>query len=109
MTQADNIRFGRNAIKENAYEEFDNNEAIEVPYTESIPSDHPGVMGVPITFLDKYNPDQFEILGSRRWSKSQELEKIYRGTKTLYTDTATYVKGRETYDRVFIRHRKATD
>jgi hypothetical protein len=37
-----------------------------VPYTDAIPSDYDGAMGVPITFLDKYNPDQFEILGSSR-------------------------------------------
>ena len=42
---------------------YDNFNAIEVPYTDSIPSDYDGVMGVPITFLDKYNPEQFEILG----------------------------------------------
>jgi len=45
------------------YPKYDNCEAIEVPFTESIPSDYGGVMGVPITFMDKYNPAQFEILG----------------------------------------------
>ena len=35
-----------------------------MPFVDAIPSDHDGMMGVPITFLDKYNPDQFEILGS---------------------------------------------
>jgi hypothetical protein len=109
MTEEDNIRYGRTGVKGVGYQKYDNYDAIEVPYTESIPSDHEGIMGVPISFLSKYNPDQFEILGSQRWAKSQELEKIYRGNKTLYTDTATYVKGRETYDRVFIRHRKATN
>ena len=42
---------------------YGNYDAIEVPYTECIPSDYDGVMGVPITFLDFYNPDQFDILG----------------------------------------------
>ena len=41
-------------------------DAIEVPFIDAIPSDYDGVMGVPITFLDKYNPDQFEILAQRR-------------------------------------------
>ena len=45
------------------YPHYVNYDAIEVPFTECIPSDYNGVMGVPITFLDKYNPEQFEILG----------------------------------------------
>ena len=46
------------------YPYYDNYDAIEVPFTECIPSDYDGVMGVPITFMDKYNPEQFEILGA---------------------------------------------
>ena len=46
------------------YPHYDNYDAIEVPFTECIPSDYEGIMGVPITFMDKYNPDQFEILGA---------------------------------------------
>lgn len=65
-------------------------------------------MGVPISFLDKYNPDQFEILGSRRWAKSPELGKIYRGRKTVESDFKTLINGKETYDRVFVRHREAS-
>lgn len=45
------------------YPHYDNYDAIEVSFTECIPSDYDGVMGVPITFIDKYNPDQFEVLG----------------------------------------------
>ena len=45
------------------YPHYDNYDAIEVPFTKCIPSDYDGVMGVPITFLDKYNPEQFELLG----------------------------------------------
>ena len=45
------------------YPKYDNYDAIEVSKTVEIPSDYDGVMGVPITFLDKYNPEQFEILG----------------------------------------------
>lgn len=47
-----------------AYPHYDNYDAIEIPFTECIPSDYDGVMGVPITFMDKYNPEQFEILGA---------------------------------------------
>ncbi|AZQ77706.1 DNA methyltransferase [Flaviflexus ciconiae] len=64
MTMADNVKFSRHErIRETGYPQYDNYDAIEVGFTDSIPSDYAGVMGVPITFLDKYNPDQFEILG----------------------------------------------
>ena len=64
-----------------------------------------GIMGVPITFLDKYNPDQFEILGSRRWAKSPDLLAHYRGTvQPPEEDKKTLIAGKETYDRIFIRH-----
>lgn len=46
-----------------AYPRYDNCNAIEVPFVECIPSDYSGLMGVPITFLDRYNPEQFQILG----------------------------------------------
>ena len=50
------------------YPKYDNFEAIEVSKTEEIPCDYDGIMGVPVTFLDKYNPDQFEILGiTKTW------------------------------------------
>ena len=65
MTMEDNLRFSKHKeIKgKAAYDQYDNYDAIEVPFTDAIPSDHEGAMGVPITFLDRYNPDQFEILG----------------------------------------------
>jgi len=64
MTMADNLKYNKKIRKNpNAYQKYDNYDAIEVPYTNAIPSDYDGVMGVPISFLDKYNPDQFEILG----------------------------------------------
>lgn len=68
MTMADNLKFNRRLIKkldgEEGYQRYENFDAIEVPYTDAIPSDFDGVMGVPITFLDRYNPDQFEIIGN---------------------------------------------
>lgn len=63
MTMDDNLRFGRRMKGKAAYDHYDNYDAIEVPFTEAIPSDYQGVMGVPISFLDKYCPEQFEILG----------------------------------------------
>lgn len=70
MTVADNLKFSKHKeIKgKAAYDRYDNYDAIEVPFVDAIPSDYDGVMGVPITFLDKYNPDQFEILGiTKTW------------------------------------------
>lgn len=64
MTEADNVRYSRHKeIRGAGYAHYDNYDAIEVPYVDAIPSDYDGAMGVPITFLDKYCPEQFEILG----------------------------------------------
>lgn len=65
MTMADNLKYSKHKeIKgKPAYERYDNYDAIEVPFTDAIPSDYDGAMGVPISFLDKYSPEQFEILG----------------------------------------------
>ena len=64
MSMKDNIRFGKHKdIKEGGYPKYHNYDAIEVPYTDAIPEDYVGKMGVPITFLDKYCPEQFEIIG----------------------------------------------
>ncbi len=63
MTMAENKKFNNKVKKSGtAYQKYDNYDAIEVPFTDAIPSDYDGVMGVPITFLDKYNPEQFEII-----------------------------------------------
>ena len=65
MTKADNIKFSKHKeVRGIGYPPYDNFDAIEVPFVDAIPSDHDGMMGVPITFLDRYNPDQFEIVGS---------------------------------------------
>ena len=67
-----NLKFNRKLKKKfetdfgiSEYPHYDNYDAIEVPFTECIPSDYDGVMGVPISFLDKYNPEQFEIVAFR--------------------------------------------
>lgn len=62
------ILFKKYAGHENEYLKYDNYDAIEVSKVADIPFDYDGVMGVPITFLDKYNPDQFEIVGiTKTW------------------------------------------
>jgi hypothetical protein len=65
MTMADNIKFSKHKeVQGVGYQLYDNYDAIEVPFTDAIPSDYDGLMGVPITYLTKHNPDQFEIIGS---------------------------------------------
>ena len=65
MTKAENLKFSKhNEIKTLGYIKYENFNAIEVPFTDAIPSDYKGIMGVPISFLDKYSPEQFEILGN---------------------------------------------
>lgn len=65
MTIEDNLRYSKH--KEirgrECYQKYENYDAIEVPFYDAIPSDYDGIMGVPVTFIDKYCPEQFEILG----------------------------------------------
>ncbi len=69
MTMADNRKYSRHReIRDRGYQTYDNYDAIEVPFTDAIPDDYEGAMGVPISFLDKYCPEQFEILGiTKTW------------------------------------------
>lgn len=74
MTMADNIKHSKHKeIREYGYQKYDNYDAIEVPFTDAIPSDYEGVMGVPISFLDKYCPEQFEIVAFRKGEDGQDL------------------------------------
>jgi len=64
MTMADNLKFSKHKeILEFGYPKYENFDAIDISFTDSIPSDYTEVMGVPITFMDKYNPEQFKIIG----------------------------------------------
>jgi hypothetical protein len=78
MSMADNLRFSPSFSGKSEYERFDNYDAIEIGSYKEIPSDYDGLMGVPITFLDKYNPDQFEIVG---YEKSYDLQTKTYGTQ----------------------------
>lgn len=112
MTMADNLRFSRHReIREGGYPRYANYDAIEVGFSDAIPSDYDGVMGVPITFLDKYNPDQFEILGTSLQLGSPMSEIAEKGTYPtggpnfyLSNGDGTY---RRTYERIAIRRRPA--
>lgn len=111
MNMADNRKFNKKVIKSNtAYQKYYNYDAIEVPFTDAIPSDYEGVMGVPISFLDKYNPEQFEILGislelAQKMSSLAPKGTFQQGGPRFYTsnDDGTYNRH---YDRIAIRHRK---
>ncbi|MGN6158651.1 MAG: adenine-specific methyltransferase EcoRI family protein, partial [Devosia sp.] len=121
MSMADNLKFSKHSgIRgKTAYDKYENFDAIEVPYIDAIPNDYDGTMGVPITFLDKHNPDQFEILGrsenedlyglKTRVYTTKECQDAYFklfGKKGTYDMNATPVlDGRKVYQRVFIRHR----
>jgi hypothetical protein len=72
------------------YPTYDNYDAIEVSKTKEIPMDYSGIMGVPITFLDKYNPDQFEIIGlSQKVGYGLESNKTYNSFKETRQDGTT--------------------
>ena len=75
MTTEENLKYSKHKeIKgKKAYDKYDNYNAIEVPFTDSIPSDYGGAMGVPISFLDKYNPDQLEIIKFRHGDDGKDL------------------------------------
>ena len=104
MSMADYIRYSKHKeIRGAGYRRYDNYDAIDVPYSDSIPIDYDGVMGVPITFLDKYNPDQFEILGS----SSQLAGSIIGGDGQIKENPGRfYVNGKRLYDRIAIRRRR---
>jgi len=126
MTMNDNLKYSKHkeVTSSEAYLMYDNYDAIEVPFTDAIPSDYHGVMGVPISFLDKYSPEQFVILGT---SDNGLIDNKYKLTPGLskkfvedyYRDggTGAYKEGNPTagyyednvakmaYKRIFIMHR----
>lgn len=105
MTMNDNLKFSKHKeIKENGYQKYDNYNAIEVSFTDSIPSDYDGVMGVPISFLTKHNPDQFEIIGA--------TESEGRGFSVgLWNEESKVsqplINNARVYKRIFIKHKKS--
>lgn len=106
MTMKDNLKFSKHKdIKENGYQNYDNYNAIEVSYTDAIPSDYDGVMGVPISFLDKYSPEQFEIVGSDYEVKEGKLPEIVNPNWQGKLDRG-YINGNRIYSRILIRRKK---
>ena len=127
MTMQDNLRFNKKMKGKTAYDKYDNYDAIEVSFTDAIPSDYTGVMGVPISFLDKYCPEQFEILGTSDNGLVDDFLKKTDGLAQKFVDdyyksggTGAYKEGNPTaglyqnnvakmiYKRIFIKHKDLT-
>ena len=122
MTMEDNLLYGSKRVRDAAYVKYDNYDAIEVPETKAIPSDYDGVMGVPVSFLDKYSPEQFEIVwrsGDIEWAENEctfftppakEQQHKHRAANKTWRVQKAYVLNDEglaqaIYQRIFIRHR----
>lgn len=119
MTVDDNIKFSKHKeVRGVGYQRYDNYDAIEVPFVDAIPADHEGLMGVPITFLDKYNPEQFTIVGTlessdpdnpgrTRWYTAQDQKDAYfrrfgkRGTIPL--NMSGVINDAKVYKRILVR------
>ena len=123
MTMEDNLRFSKHKeIKgKAAYDRYENYDVIEVPFTDAIPSDYGGVMGVPISFLDKYNPDQFEIVGTlessdpdnpyrTRWYSAQDQKDAFfrRFGKpgSIPLNMSGVINDVKVFKRILIRNRR---
>jgi len=120
MTKAEVIKF----VTKKPFEKYDNYDAIEVPLVKNIPSDYSGVMGVPVSILDKYSPEQFKIVGMcENLDLYKQKTKVYTsadckqayldkfGKKGTYDLNASGVVTRnglleKVYQRVLIKHKK---
>ena len=85
------------------YPEYDNYHAINIDKAVEIPRDYKGAMGVPITFIDKYNPDQFEILDANNYRKNEDVPYKDHG---LIKDKESAINGKAKYVRVLIKNKR---
>lgn len=115
MTMAENLKHSKHKeIKgKKSYDKYDNYDAIEVPYTDAIPSDYNEIMAVPISFLDKYCPEQFEILGvTQRNDDPYKIKKYttqeYKNANDLNARGVIMVDGKPKpmYARLLIRKKQ---
>lgn len=113
MTMADNLKFSKHKeIIERGYPRYVNYDAIEVSYSDAIPSDYDGFMGVPISFLNMYCPEQFKIIGislelADDMKNYAEKGEYMAGGKRFYLEEANgKYKYRRMYDRLVIRRKK---
>ena len=103
MTMADNLRYSKHKELRGkaAYDYYDNYDAIEVPFTDAIPSDYDGVMGVPISFLIKYCPEQFEILGATESEGKGFSNNLWNPSSNV---AQPLVNGERKFKRIFIKN-----
>ena len=101
MTAADNLRYNRKLLNKleteygvSTYPKLDTYDALEVPYVDGIPSDYKGIMCVPISFMDKYCPEQFEIVGE-----------FNHGSDNIFDLAKPVINGVELYPRIAIKFR----
>lgn len=111
MTIDDNLKYNKKMKDKKSYDNYDNYDAIDVSFTDAIPSDYKGVMGVPISFLVKHSPDQFEIVwqasGNTRASAPKEvLDNLNYKKHPQDRGGCGMVKGERVYSRVLIKHKK---
>ena len=101
MSMADNLKYSKHKIvKEQGYLEYDNYSALEVPFVDAIPADYKGYMGVPITFLEKYNPEQFRII----WTTDRGGDGFLNFLKKKYNRfDAPVINGSGLYKRIIIK------
>ncbi len=108
MSMKDNIRYCKHKeIRENGYQRYYHYGYIDVPYTDAIPSDYTEIMGVPISFLDKYCPEQFEIHGislSYATIKPSNLPKSQQGGPAFYLEKDGVFN--RLYARILIRKKQ---
>jgi hypothetical protein len=105
MKMKDNLKHSKHKeIKgKKKYDKYDNYNALEVPYVDAIPADYEGVMGVPISFLDKYCPEQFEILGATESEGKGFSNGLWKGNIAQAT-----VNDNRVYKRLFIKNKRKT-
>jgi len=103
MTAEQNIRYNKK-LKGRPYARYDNYDAIEVPYVDGIPCDYDGAMGVPITFLDKYCPEQFDLLDCNNYRR----ERMPIKETMLIKDKDGAVEGKARYARILIKKHPIT-
>ena len=123
MTMADNLKFNKKMKGQTEYYHYDNYDAIDIPFTELIPNDYKGIMGVPISFIDKYCPEQFEIIwrgGDMEWVENEctfftppetERAELYKKRDKTWRVQNPYVLNSDgfaqtVYQRIFIRHKE---
>lgn len=111
MTMEQNLKYNKPLIRkllkeygELKYQKYDNIDAIEVPVTEAIPIDYDGYMGVPITFIDKYNPEQFEIVDALNRYTDLDFFGVNADVQRRHSHCCN-INGKAVYKRIVIRRK----